>query len=109
MAKVWPCFEGGVVTCGDPWTDISLRECQQKLYLRPSDYRWPLSEVPHFGSPNEDGTILGYKHVVVEVSETEAEDGGRGWSPGRYLVRMPPDEVYNRLGLASAGRSSCSR
>jgi hypothetical protein len=65
--------------------------------------------VPHFGNAEEDRTILGYKHVVVEVSETEARDGGDDWRPGKYLLRMAPDEVYDRLGLAlTPGRSSCS-
>jgi len=106
MAKVWPCFDGKVVTSGDPWTELRLTECQQNLDLHPLDYRWSLSEVPHFGKPDEDGTILGYKHVVVEVSEIEARDGGGDWQPGIYLVRMPPDEVYDRLGLASTSGSS---
>jgi hypothetical protein len=44
--------------------------------LRPSDYRWSLSETPRFGEPNEDRTILGYKHVVAEVSESEARSEG---------------------------------
>jgi hypothetical protein len=109
MAKIWPCFEGKVVTCGDPWTEISLTECKQKLDLRPSDYRWSFSELLHFGNPDEDRTILGYKSVVVELSETEAREGGDNWRPGKYLVRMAPDEVYERLGLAlTSGRPSCS-
>jgi hypothetical protein len=106
MAKVWPCYEGKIVTSGDPWKEISLSECQQTLDLHPSDYRWSLSEVPHFGNRDEDGTILGYKHVVVEVSETEARGGGDDWRPGRYLLRMAPDEAYNRLGLASTSGGS---
>jgi hypothetical protein len=105
MAKIWPCFEGRVVTSGDPWTEISLTECQQKIDLRPSDYRWSISEVPHFGNPDEDRTILSYKHVVVEVSEIEARDGGDDWRPGRYLLRTAPDDVYDRLGLASTSGS----
>jgi hypothetical protein len=106
MAKIWPCFEGKVVTSGDPWTEISLAECQQKLDIRPSDYRWSLSEVPHFGNHDEDRTILGHKHVIVELSQIEGDAGG-DWRPGRYVVRMAPDEVYDRLGLAlTSGRSS---
>lgn len=108
MAKIWSCFEGKIVTSGDPWTEISLAECQQTLDLRPTDYRWPLSEVPHFGNSDEERTILGYKHVVVEVSETEAQDDGDDWQPGRYLVRMAPDVVYDRLGLASISGKSAS-
>lgn len=104
MAKIWPCFEGKVVTSGESWKELSLLECQQTLDLQPSDYRWRLSEVPHFGNPDEDRTVLGYKHVVVEVSEIEAREGG-DWRPGRYLLRMAPDEVFNRLGLTSTSGS----
>jgi hypothetical protein len=106
MPKIWPCYEGKIVTSGDPWKEISLTESQQMVDLRPSDYRWSLSETPRFGEPNEDRTILGYKHVVAEVSESEARSGGGDWRPGRYLVRMAPAEVYNRLGLASTFRST---
>ncbi len=101
MAKIWPCYEGKVITVGGPWKEISLMECQQRLDLLPSDYRCGLLDVLRFGNSDEDMTILGYKHVVVEVSETEAHDDGDDWRSGGYLLRMNPDEVYNRLRLAS--------
>ena len=104
MAKVWPCFEGKYITYGDPWADITLVECQEKLDLCPSDYRWSLDENFYFGDPNEDALFRGCKHVVVEVSKAEARDGGDGWRPGRYVIRMTPDEAYNRLELASTSR-----
>jgi hypothetical protein len=102
MAKVWPCFEGKYITYGDPWADIRLVECEQKLDLVPSDYRWGLDENYYFGDPNENAVWRGCKYVVIEVSEAEARDGGDGWRPGRYVIRMTPVEAYNRLGLSSA-------
>jgi hypothetical protein len=108
MVKIWPCYEGKIVTVGGPWKEISLMECQKTLDLLPSDYRFSLSEVLRFGNFDEDMTILGYKHVVVEVSEIEAQNGGNDWRPGKYLLRMNPDEVYNRLRLAFTSGSSQS-
>jgi hypothetical protein len=106
MPKIWPCYEGKIVTAGDPWKEISLAECEHLLDLHPSDYRWSLSETVRFGNPHEDQTCLGYRHVVAEVSDSEASSGGGAWRPGRYVVRMTPDEVYNRLGLTSTSSST---
>jgi len=101
MAKVWPCFEGKYITYGDPWADIRLVECEQKLDLAPGDFRWGLDENYYFGDPNENAVWRGCKYVVIEVSEAETRDDGDRWRPGRYVISMTPVEVYNRLGLAS--------
>jgi hypothetical protein len=93
MAKIWPCFDGKIVNSGDPWTEISLAECQQTLDLRPTDYRWPLSEVPHFGNPDEDMTILGYKHV---------EPPPNWWTP--LLSSEGSGKVSNGPGTSSIYR-----
>jgi hypothetical protein len=97
MAKIWPCFEGKYITQGEPWADVSLVECIQIFDLRRSDYRWGLDENYYFGDPNENAVWRGCKYVVIEVSETEADNAGDGWLPGRYVIRMTPVEVYKRL------------
>jgi hypothetical protein len=65
--------------------------------LRRSDYRWGLDENCYFGDANENAVWRGCKYVVMEVSETEADNAGEGWQPGRYVIRMTPAEVYKRL------------
>ena len=100
MAKIRPCFEGKYVTPGDTWVEVSLAECEQTLGLHRSDYRCGVDETCYFGDLNE-AALSDFQYVVIEVSEIEADHVGDGWRPGKYVIRMTPAEVCDRLGLAS--------
>ena len=82
--------------------------CRSGDCARDAHYWAPpaVSENYYFGDPDENAIFRGSKHVVVEVSETKAREGCDGWRPGRYVARMTPEEVYNRLGLASKSGSA---
>ncbi len=94
MAKVWPVYEGRAPTAGEPWAVIPLDDAARILDLEPQHYLTELSRTPRFGDPARDMAFFGYRHVVVEVGEDEAQ---ADWRPGFYRSPLPPAEAFLRL------------
>ena len=78
---------------------IPLSECVELLDISPTDFTCAGSEM----RPSPEGDYSGYKYVVVEIDEAEAD---KDWKPGIYAVRMPPHDVYARIHPTSTSSRS---
>lgn len=71
--------------------EISLRECNQKLGLKPSDF---VSEGPPAFFKKAYGTRSRYLLFLLDVSETP---GNKIWRPGYYLLPLNAVDVLKAL------------
>jgi hypothetical protein len=94
MAKVWPVYEGSPNTIGDPWAELPLDDAIRVLDLEPEHFLMDLSPTPKFGDMERNLSLLGYRHVVVEVGDDEAK---AGWRPGFYRSPLSPAKAFYRL------------
>jgi hypothetical protein len=95
MAKVWPFYEGKRPTTADvPWADMPLDDAIRVLDLEPEHFLRDLSRTPKFGDTTRNLTLLGYRHVVVEVGDDEAK---ADWKPGFYRSPLPPVDAFFRV------------
>lgn len=96
MAKVWLARDGNDPTRGGPLAEVPLSTCEAKLGLSRTDFLSDLSQTPRFGDPEAPSSaVFGYKHVVVELAETEAT--AHGWRSGFYRAPCSPEEAYRLL------------
>ncbi|MGH7185919.1 MAG: hypothetical protein ACREIB_06550, partial [Pseudomonadota bacterium] len=94
MAKVWPVYEGDPNTIGGPWAELPLDEAILVLELRPEHFVMDLSRTPKFGDTRSNLTLLGYRHVVVEVG---GDEGNAQWKSGFYRSPLSPSKAFHRL------------
>lgn len=94
MARVWPVYEGKAPTTGEPWVVLPLDDAVRILDLEPQHFLTELSHTPRFGDIDRDMTLVGYRHVVVEVGNDEAEGQ---WKPGFYGSPLAPPQAFYRL------------
>jgi hypothetical protein len=94
MAKMWPVYQGNGPTHGEPWAEMPLADAVRVLELDPEDIAAPISDPPRFGELDHDLTWMGYRHVIVEVTEGEAN---QSWPAGFYKTRLTPAEAAFRL------------
>lgn len=94
MAKIWPVYEGSRPTVGEPWADLPRDDAIRVLDLKPEHFLTELSQPPKFGEVERDMTWVGYRHVVVEVGEDEAQGH---WRAGFYRSPLSAAEAFFRL------------
>lgn len=94
MAKVWPVYEGKPPTIGEPWADLPLDDVVRVLDLEPQHFLTELAQPPKFGDIGSDMTWVGYRHIVVEIGDDEAQPA---WRTGFYRSPLPPREAFFRL------------
>src|SRR5262249_21879858 len=82
-------------TIGGPWAELPLQEAIALLELRPGHFYSPLTTRPRFGDVDRDLWYAGYKHVVVEIGQSEGRRAK--WKPGFYLSTVGPEEAFRRL------------
>lgn len=99
MANIWPVYQGNRPTHGEPWAVMPLADAVRVFELDPRNLTAPLSDPPRFGKLDQDLTWMGYRHVVVEVPEEEAD--GR-WQAGYYKAPIDPAESAFRLRVHQA-------
>jgi hypothetical protein len=95
MAKIWPVFEGKHPTYGGPWAELPFSEAIGLFELRPTDFLSGPAVTPRFGDAERDLTWTGFKHIVVEVNESETSK--LKWKPGFYRSKVKPKEAFRRL------------
>lgn len=95
MAKVWPVYEGKEPTSGGPWADLPVSEAVALFELRQDDIESDLKATPRFGDVNRDLTYAGYKHIVVEIGQSEGRKAK--WRPGFFRSRITPKEAFDLL------------
>lgn len=95
MAAIWPAYEGKEPTGGGPWARIPLSEAIGLFELNSNDFVSPLTVTPRFGDAHRDLWHRGYKHVLVEVEESEARR--EKWKSGFYRSKIKPKEAFRRL------------
>ena len=93
MAKVWFVCEGPDPTIGNAAYELPAREAIEKLAVARDSI---LPQRPKFNPTNPLGRIAGYKHVALEIDESDV--ASTGWAPGYYRVSGGPDEVIEVLG-----------
>lgn len=94
MARVWLVYEGYPNTIGPPSAVLPLDDAIRLFDLRPQHLLADLSHPPRFGDATRDFTWLGYRYVVIEVSQDEAR--GR-WKSGFYKSPASPADALRRL------------
>jgi hypothetical protein len=94
MAKIWPVYEGRRATSGEQWADVPVSDAVSLFALKPTHFLTPLAITPRFADTNLDLTWAGYKHIVVEIEEQEAN---KNWKPGFYRSPVKPAEAFKRL------------
>ena len=57
---------------------------------------------PKFGSTLQDGLVLGYKHVVVELDKAEAKR--LQWKAGFYWTNVKPADAFKLLLKQAAAK-----
>lgn len=97
MASVWLAAEGNSPTPGqlEPRWQLSLSDCEATLGLTIKNYLCDLSKGPQFGPVDKLRGIRHPRHVVVEISETEATS--HGWKPGFYLAPVSVADAMKKL------------
>jgi hypothetical protein len=95
MADIWRVYEGKEPTRGRPWATLPLDEAIALLELRPEHYISDPSRTPRFGPQDRDLSLLGYKHVVVEVFPSERRPPR--WKAGFYRSPVLPKDALNRI------------
>lgn len=97
MAKIWPVYNGNDPTRGGPWAELPLTKAINLFGLRPDNFLSGLDETPRprFGNQYESHFYKGYKHIVVEVGQSEARK--TKWRPGFYKAEVTPSEAFDLL------------
>jgi hypothetical protein len=95
MANIWRVYEGREPTIGGPWVRLPLPAVVAAFGLRPTDFVSDLEHTPRFGDEKRDLTHLGFRHVVVEIEDGEAQQGN--WTPGFYEANVKPGDAAARL------------
>jgi hypothetical protein len=95
MANIWRVYEGREPTVGEPWVRMPLAAVVAAFDLSPADFVSDLEHTPRFGDEKRDLRHLGFRHVVVEVEDSEAQLAS--WRPGFYEARVKPGEAPGRL------------
>lgn len=95
MADIWPVYEGREPTRGEPWLSLPLDEAIALFELRPRHLISDTSRTPRFGPQDRDLSLFGYKHIVVEVHESESRLPD--WKAGFYRSPVPPTDAFNRI------------
>lgn len=96
MAKIWPVYDGSPSTTGEPWAVLPRDEAVRILDLAPEHFIRELARPPAFGSTERNMTMLGYRHIIVEISADEAD--GR-WQAGFYRSPLSPPDAFFRIQL----------
>lgn len=95
MANVWLAKEGFEPTVGEePFRTMPLAECITQLSLKHSDYLCDLDTLPHFGNHRPE-LVRGPSHVVVEITEREAQR--QGWESGFYVSPLSVEQALVAL------------
>jgi hypothetical protein len=95
MANIWRVYEGREPTVGEPWVRLSLDVVVAAFDLSPADFISDLEHTPRFGDEKRDLRHLGFRHVVVEVEDGEAQQ--TNLIPGFYEARVRPGDAPGRL------------
>jgi hypothetical protein len=95
MANVWRVYEGREPTAGEPWVRLPLAAAIAAFDLRPADFVSGLEHTPRFGDEKRDLRHAGFRHIVVEIEDEEAQQAG--WRPGFYKARVGPADAFGRL------------
>jgi len=95
MADIWPVYEGREPTRGGPWASMSLNDAIELFELQPKDRVADYIHTPRFGSSDRDLSILGFKHIVVEVPPNEERPPD--WPAGFYRSPVSPTDAFNRI------------
>ena len=95
MANVWRVYEGREPTVGQPWVRLPLAAVIAAFDLRTTDFVSDIEHRPRFGDEKRDLRHAGFRHVVVEVEDREAQQAS--WMPGFYKARVTPAEAPGRL------------
>ena len=93
MAKVWFVYEGPEPTAGDAAYELPAEEAIEKLAVTKETI---LPRRPRFNPGRRLGRIAGYKHVVLELEESDG--AAIGWATGYYRVSGDPGDVIEVLG-----------
>ena len=98
MAKIWSFREGKLPTKPTPEAEKPLSWCIEKLDLKKSDWKSPLSKTPQFPSERPDlDNVRSFDMVMIEVEETDIANHP-GWRSGFYQVRnLTPSNVNEIL------------
>jgi hypothetical protein len=94
MAKVWPVYEGGRPNVGRPWAVLPRDDVVRVLHLEPQHFLAEPASIPTFGDKDQDLSWVGYKHVVAEIGEDEADVN---WPPGYYRSPLTPSQAFYQL------------
>jgi hypothetical protein len=54
-----------------------------------------LDTTPRFGAAERDLTYAGFKHIVVELEDSETRQSS--WKPGFYKSRIKPKDAFGRF------------
>ncbi len=93
MARIWAFYEGP--TSPRAWADLPLSEAVDLLRLKSGSKFYLGLALPIFGDVTRDLWFADYKHVVVQILET---DGARHpWRPGYWRSSVSPDEAFRRI------------
>jgi hypothetical protein len=95
MAKIWFVRDGSDPTTGDHWAEMPIDEAARLFALKPSHFLSPLSSTPRFGNATRDFWLAGYRHLVVEIDDSEPARGK--WKSGFYRSPVAPAEAFARL------------
>jgi hypothetical protein len=95
MADIWRVYDGTEPTRGESWATLSLDEAIALLELKPEHFISDTSRTPRFGPQDRDRSLLGYKHVVVEVFPSESRPPD--WRAGFYRSPLPAEDALNRV------------
>ena len=95
MANVWRVYEGKEPTMGGPWVRLPLDAAIAAFDLQSGDFVSDLEHTPRFGDERRDLRHAGFRHIVVEVEDGEAQQAHM--NPGFYKARVSPTEAPERL------------
>ena len=100
MTKVWFVKDGPDPTLDGPAYTLPLDSCVNQLGLTKGQWLSDLDKTPRFGDQTSQvAGVADYRHVVCEVSESEAT--GYGWKAGFYRLEIGPREVSTKLGSSN--------
>jgi len=95
MANVWRLYEGREPTMGGPWVRLPLEAAIAAFDLQSDDFVSDLEHTPRFGDEKRDLRHAGFRHIVVEVEDSEGQQAH--FTPGFYKTRVSPAKAPQRL------------
>ena len=99
MAKVWPARDGRPANEGEPWSILDLEDAIRLLEIGTGTRVSAPDDPPMLGDMVRNlGWIAGYKHIVIEVENKEANQIEAGF----YVSPLSVAEASLRLDVRTA-------